>query len=64
LSFGCYSQGGINFTVDCNIVLNKDRIKARAIDGNPSIMPPTGALPQADKDKITNWINAGGRFTD
>jgi len=61
---GATPQGGINFTVDCNIVLNKDRIKARAIDGNPSIMPPTGALPQADKDKITNWINAGGRFTD
>lgn len=57
-------QGGINFSVDCNIVLNKDRVKARAIDGNPSIMPPTGALPQADRDKITNWINAGGRFTD
>ncbi len=56
--------GGINFSVDCNIVLNKDRVKARAIDGSPSIMPPTGALPQGDRDKITAWINAGGRFTD
>ncbi|MBC7848575.1 MAG: hypothetical protein H7Y31_02510 [Chitinophagaceae bacterium] len=65
---GCHSgaapQGGINFSVDCNIVINKDRIKARAIDGVPSIMPPTGALPQADRDKLTAWINAGGRFTD
>lgn len=65
---GCHTggapTGGINFSVDCNIVANKDRIKARAIDANPSIMPPTGALPQTDRDKITAWINAGGRFTD
>jgi hypothetical protein len=56
--------GGISFSVDCNIVINKDRIKARAIDANPSIMPPTGSLGQADKDKITAWLNAGGKFTD
>ena len=56
--------GGINFTVDCNIVINKDRIKARAVDGSPSIMPPTGALPQSEKNKITAWVNAGGKFTD
>ncbi len=65
---GCHSgsspTGGINFTVDCNIVNNKERIKARAIDGNPSIMPPTGSLPQSDKDKITAWITAGGKFSD
>lgn len=65
---GCHSgaspTGGLNFTEDCTIVQNKDRIKARAIDGNPSIMPPTGALPQGDKDKLTAWLNAGGRFVD
>lgn len=65
---GCHTggspTGGINFSVDCNIVINKDRIKARAIDANPSIMPPTGALPQADRDKITAWITAGGKYTD
>lgn len=65
---GCHTggspTGGISFSSDCNIINNKDRIKARAIDGNPSIMPPTGALPQADKDKLMAWINAGGRFTD
>lgn len=58
------SEGGINFTVDCNIVNNSARIKARAVDGNPSIMPPTGALPQSEKDKITAWINAGAKFTN
>lgn len=65
---GCHNagnaNGGMNWTVDCNVVNNKDRIKARAVDNNPSSMPPTGPLPQADKDKITAWINAGGRYTD
>jgi hypothetical protein len=58
------ANGGMNWTIDCNLVTNKDRIKARAVDNTPTSMPPTGALGQADKDKITNWINAGGRFTD
>ena len=58
------ANGGMNWTVDCNIVNNKDRIKARAVDNNPTSMPPTGPLAQSDKDKITAWINAGGRITD
>jgi uncharacterized membrane protein len=63
---GCHnntnSQGGMNWTVDCNIVTNKARIKARAVD--QGTMPPTGPLSQADKDKITAWINAGGAITN
>lgn len=58
------ANGGMNWTSNCNIVTNKTRIKARAVDNNPTPMPPTGALAQADKDKITAWINAGGRITD
>jgi hypothetical protein len=57
-------EGGMNWMVDCNIVANKDRIKARAVDASPSSMPPTGLLPSTERQKITNWINAGGRFTD
>jgi hypothetical protein len=53
-----------NFTNDCTIVANAALIKQRAVDGNPSFMPPTGPLSQADRDKITNWVNAGGRYTD
>lgn len=53
-----------NFTVDCNIVANSSRIKARAVDGSPSFMPPTGPLPIADRDKISSWVTAGGKFTD
>lgn len=57
-------NGGMNFSVDCNIVANKDRIQARAVAGNPSAMPPTGLLPTSERQKITDWINAGGRITD
>lgn len=58
------SEGGMNWTVDCNIVANSARIKARAVDQNPSVMPPTGPLPASEKDKITAWINAGAKFSD
>jgi hypothetical protein len=62
---GCHNGSqSPNFTVDCNIVNNADRIKARAIDSSPSVMPPTGSVGQTDKDKITTWINAGKKFTD
>jgi hypothetical protein len=63
---GCHSgsnpAGGHNWAIDCEIVSFSGRIKARAIDASPSIMPPTGALPAADKQKITDWITAGGSF--
>lgn len=58
------SEGGMNWTVDCNIANFKDRIRERAVNGNPSSMPPTGLIPSSERVKITNWINAGGRFTD
>ena len=56
------ANGGMNWAVDCNIVANKDRIKVRAVD--QGTMPPTGALPQSEKNKIAAWISAGGRITD
>lgn len=37
----------------------RDRIKARAVDGSPTPMPPTGLLPKEQRDKIASWINAG-----
>jgi len=58
------SNGGMNWSIDCNIVAFKDRIRERAVNGNPSAMPPSGLLPASERTKITNWINAGGRFTD
>lgn len=56
------ANGNKDWTVDCNIVINKDRIKVRAVDQGS--MPPTGPLSQSEKDKITAWINAGGKITD
>ena len=62
---GCHAgTQSPNFTVDCNIIINKALIKARAVDGTPSFMPPTGPLPITERNKISEWINAGGRFTD
>lgn len=58
------SEGGMNWTIDCNVVMFKDRIKARAVDANPSSMPPTGLLPASERQKIIDWINAGGKITD
>lgn len=55
-------NGGMNWAVDCNIVQFKNRIKVRAVD--EGTMPQSGPLPQSEKDIITNWINAGGKFTD
>lgn len=56
--------GGVSYSNDCDIVTNKMRIKARAVDGNPSPMPQTGLLSVSERQKIIDWINAGGRFTD
>jgi len=67
---GCHSgsspQGGLNFTQDCTIVGAWDRIKARAVDGNPSFMPPppNPQLTAAEKQKILDWIAAGHRYVD
>ena len=61
---GAAAQGGQNFGTDCNIVNAAARIKARAVDGNPSFMPQGGQLTTADKQKITNWVTAGGKYSD
>jgi large repetitive protein len=59
---GANPQSGINFADNCTIVAQKDRINARAVVvGN---MPPSGAISAADKQKITDWINAGGKFSN
>jgi SprB repeat len=53
-------NGGMDFSLDCNIVSNKSRIKERAADGNPSPMPQGGLLAGSERQKIIDWINAGG----
>lgn len=66
---GCHigpsPQNGLDFTVDCTIVGQGLRIKARAVDSNPSQMPPTGPpLSASDKQKIIDWLNAGGKHNN
>ena len=59
-------NGGKNFDTDASIVASWDRIKARAVDGLPTFMPeaPNSPLTMADRQKITEWVNAGHRQTD
>ena len=59
-------DGGKNFDSDINIINNWDRIKARTVDGVPSFMPqtPNSPLTNVDKQKITDWVNAGHRQSD
>lgn len=57
-------SAGLNLADPCKIVANKILIKARAVDGVPSPMPVAGLLSASDRQKITNWITAGGRYSD
>jgi uncharacterized membrane protein len=60
------NDGGKNFDTDASIISNWDRIKARAVDNLPSQMPaaPNVPLTNVDKQKITDWVNAGHRQSD
>jgi hypothetical protein len=66
----CHLNGGMsgnkNFDTDANIISSWDRIKARAVDNTPSQMPeaPNAPLTNPDKQKITDWVNAGHRQSD
>jgi hypothetical protein len=60
---GCHSganpQNGIDFTKYSDAVTYAARIKARAIDGNPAIMPASGKLA-ADKIALLQcWLDKG-----
>ncbi|WP_300601514.1 cytochrome c [Niabella sp.] len=60
---GSSPQSGINFADNCTIVSKAARIKARAVDLGD--MPQGGpSLSQGDKDKITAWVNAGGKYNN
>ncbi|WP_121355869.1 hypothetical protein [Flavisolibacter nicotianae] len=69
---GCHAgsspQNGIDFNNSATIVAQANNIKARAVDqaGTATQMPPPPrqALSAADRKKITDWVNAGGRASD
>lgn len=60
---GATPAGGRDWTVNCNVVANKNLINNRAVIIGD--MPQGGPiLSTAEKAIITNWINAGGKLTD
>ncbi len=65
---GAGAQNGINFSDDNTIVAQKARIKLRAVDQAGTINqmppPPQSPLSVADRQKISDWINAGGAITN
>lgn len=61
---GINPQAGIDFTRICDILNHWDRIQARAVDGNPSPMPPTGIIPIVERNKILDWINTGHLYEE
>ena len=58
------ASGGKNLDTDSSIVTSWDRIRLRCVSGLPTFMPQNGQLTTIDKQKITDWVNAGHRITD
>jgi hypothetical protein len=61
---GLNPQAGLDFTKNCDILSNWNRIQARAIEGNPAPMPPTGLIPLEERNKILLWINSGHKYDE
>lgn len=69
---GCHTgsapTGGIDFSQNCQIIANSARIKVRAVDsygsGQQMPPPPNTGLSLADRNAITNWVNAGGQYSN
>jgi hypothetical protein len=57
-------QAGLDFLNVCDIMQHWERIKVRAVDNNPTSMPPLGPIPMSEKNKIMDWINSGHRYED
>lgn len=47
------SYAGIKAAADAGALVS------RAVQGDPSPMPPTGLLPDCDRRRIEAWVNAG-----
>jgi hypothetical protein len=61
---GVNPQSGLDWNNVCDVVNSWDRIRERAVFGNPSPMPQPGLLPQTERNKIIDWINAGHGYTN
>jgi hypothetical protein len=60
---GCHANGAVapNLTGYTAVKAQADngRLRARAIDGVPSIMPASGKLPACDIANLDAWLRAG-----
>jgi hypothetical protein len=67
---GCHMNGGTaagyNFDNDCSIVTYWNQINGACVTYSLKKMPisPQALLTTAEKQLITNWVNAGHRYTD
>jgi hypothetical protein len=59
---GATPTGNLNLSIECNIAINKDNINNRAVVIGD--MPQTGPLTTAEKKIISDWVAAGGKYTD
>lgn len=56
------NSGSVNFDDKCNIVTKWERINIRCVV--QGTMPQAGPLSTSEKQIITDWVNAGHRYTD
>ena len=61
---GAGASAGKDWSNDCLVIVNRALIKQRTVDGTPTFMPQGGKLSVADMKIITDWVNAGGRYSD
>ena len=57
------SAGGYNFDNDCSIVQYWSKINSTSVTGTNMPKSPQAKLTTAEKQAITNWINAGHLYT-
>ena len=65
---GCHmngsSGGGYNFDSDCSVISNWSKINSSSVTGSNMPKSPQSKLTAAEKQAITNWINAGHLYTN
>jgi hypothetical protein len=61
---GINPQAGIDLTRICDVLNHWNRIQARALEGNPSPMPPSGLITANERNKLLDWINSGHQYEE
>ena len=65
---GCHMNGasaaGYNFDNDCSVVSQWSKINSSSVTGSNMPKSPQPKLTTAEKQAVTNWINAGHLYTN